>query len=70
MGQGRRTALRWAASKNSLGVAELLLGAGASVDVKNEVRAGCCCRVAERVVVGQIAEGENHQQMVALLRRQ
>ena len=35
------TALHIAAPNNFLEVAELLLGAGASVDIKNKVRAGC-----------------------------
>ena len=41
VGQDRWTALQCAAYLNSLEVAELLLGAGASVDAKSEVRAGC-----------------------------
>ena len=41
VGQWGSPALHWAAIKNSLEVAELLLGAGASVDAKNKVRAGC-----------------------------
>ena len=43
VGQSGTTALDWAASNNSLEMAELLLGAGASVDAKNRVRAGCTC---------------------------
>ena len=39
--QGGYTALHQAALNNSLEVAELLLGAGASVDAKGNVRAGC-----------------------------
>ena len=39
--QGGITALHTAASKNSLEMAELLLGAGASVDARDRVRAGC-----------------------------
>ena len=46
VGQPRFTALHYAARDNRLEVAELLLGAGASVDAKNKVRAGCSCRDA------------------------
>ena len=41
MGQGGATALHLAAYYNFLEIAELLLGAGASADAKNNVRAGC-----------------------------
>ena len=40
MDQNGKTALHKAAEKNSLEVAQLLLGAGAAVDAKNNVRAG------------------------------
>ena len=41
------TALHHAATENSMEVAELFLGAGASVDIKDHVRAGCSCIGAE-----------------------
>ena len=41
VGQGGTTALHFAARYNSLEVAQLLLGAGASVKAKDNVRAGC-----------------------------
>ena len=53
MGQNGHTALHWAASKNSLEMAELLLGVGTSTDAKSSVRAGCSCLGAECVAVGQ-----------------
>ena len=37
------TALHYAAIYNRLEMAELLLGAGASVDANDKVRAGCSC---------------------------
>ena len=43
VGQFGWTALHYAANYNRLEVAELLLGAGASVDAKDTVRAGCSC---------------------------
>ena len=43
VGQFGTTALHRAAMYNRLEVAELLLGAGASVDAKDKVRAGCSC---------------------------
>jgi ankyrin repeat protein len=41
VGQYGNTALHWAALKNSLEVAEVLVAANANVDIKNMVRAGC-----------------------------
>ena len=82
MGQAGFTALHKAALMNFLEVAELLLGAGASVDAKNNVSAVCRSAAAlvvcaECVAVGQYGEtalhrakDSNHQQMVALLSRQ
>ena len=43
VGQNEETALHLATCYNFLEVAELLLGAGASVDAKNIVRPGCSC---------------------------
>jgi len=54
------TALHYAANYNRLEVAELLLGAGASVDAKDTYGDTALDR----------AKGSNHQQMVALLSRQ
>ena len=58
--QDGETALHQAARYHSLEMAELLLGARASVDATNKVRAGCSCLGAgcwvlgaECVVVGQ-----------------
>ena len=45
VGQFGTTALHWATLNDSHShseMAELLLGAGASVDAKTKVRAGCC----------------------------
>ena len=47
MGQRWHTALHTAAYYNFLEVVELLLGAGASVDAQENVRAGCSCLGAE-----------------------
>ena len=47
VGQGGFTALHWAAYKNSLEVAEVLVAANANVDIKNNVRAGCSWLGAE-----------------------
>jgi ankyrin repeat protein len=41
VGQFGRTALHWAAIKNSLEVAEVLVAANANADIKDNVRAGC-----------------------------
>ena len=46
VGQYGHTSLHLAANENSLEVAELLLGAGASVDIESKVRAACSCLVA------------------------
>ena len=51
VGQDEATVLHQPASRNFLKMAELLLGAGASVDAKSNVRPGCSCLVAECVVV-------------------
>jgi len=63
-GWGGYTALHFAARYNFLEVAELLLGAGASVDVKTNYG------LTPLELAELVAEGQNHQQMIALLSRQ
>ena len=81
--QGGSTALHWAAWKNSLEVAEVLVAANANMHIKNKVRAscswlGCWSLISVSVVlVGQDgdtalhdAKQFNHQEMVTLLSSQ
>lgn len=52
VGQAGETALHQAAYKNNSGMADFLLGAGASVGIKDKVRADCVL-CAECVALGQ-----------------